>query len=192
MLPEGLKIGFALTGSFCTLRNVIPEIKRLKDEGAHILPIISASIANTDTRFGDAGEIISMITEITGKKPISTIKEAEPIGPGNMTDIIVVAPCTGNTLGKLAAGITDTAVTMAVKASLRNLRPVVIAISTNDGLGANAQNIGFMLDKKNIFFVPFRQDDPLKKRNSIVAKFDLILPTIKEALKGSQIQPLLY
>ncbi len=191
MLLEGLKIGFAITGSFCTLDKIMPEIEKLKNEGADIYPIVSYSVDQMDTKFGSAEEWRNKIIEITGKKPVASITGAEPIGPGAFLDVLIVAPCTGNTLAKLANGITDTPVTMAVKAQLRNGKPVVIAISTNDGLGANAKNLGLLLNTKNIYFVPFGQDDPVKKRNSLMAKMDLILPTVQNALKGVQIQPLL-
>jgi len=188
---EGIKLGFALTGSFCTFAKVIQELERIAAEGVEIYPIISDSVDRFDTRFGKSEETKEKLREITGKYIISTIVDAEPIGPKSMLDIIVVAPCTGNTLSKLANAITDTPVTMAVKAHLRNNKPVVIAISTNDGLGANAKNLGILLNTKNVYFVPFGQDDPVKKCNSLVAKFELLIPTINEALKGKQIQPLL-
>ncbi len=191
MLLEGKKIGFALTGSFCTFDKVIPQIEKLVAEGAEIYPIFSETAANYDTRFGRAQNFKTRIEGICGKKAISSIIDAEPIGPGGFLDIIVVAPCTGNTLAKIANAITDTPVTMAVKANLRNQKPVLIAISTNDGLGANAKNLGILLNTKNIYFVPFGQDDPIKKCNSLVAKFDMILPAVVEALKGKQIQPVL-
>lgn len=191
MLLEGVKVGFALTGSFCTFGKTVPELEKIVAEGADVLPIISEATDKLDTKFGRAEEWKSKIEGITGKKLIKTIVEAEPIGPKSLLDVIVIAPCTGNTLGKLANGITDTPVTMACKAHLRNSKPVVIAIATNDGLGANAKNLGLLLNTKNIYFVPFGQDDPLKKCNSVVAKFELIVPTILEALKGKQIQPLL-
>lgn len=191
MLLEGVRVGFALTGSFCTFDKVFVEIEKIIAEGAQVTPIISQTTDKTDTRFGKADEWKTKLEVLTGRKIISTIPEAEPIGPKMLFDIVVVAPCTGNTIGKLANAITDTPVTMAVKAQLRNQKPVVLAISTNDGLGANAKNVGLLLNMKNIYFVPFGQDDPVKKCNSLVAKFDMILPTIQEALKGKQIQPLL-
>ncbi|NLC68749.1 MAG: dipicolinate synthase subunit B [Clostridiaceae bacterium] len=191
MLFSGIKAGFALTGSFCKIDEVFPEIKKLVEEGAEVFPIVSDSVFRTDTRFGRAADIIKKLEELTGKKVISSIVEAEPIGPKSFLDVLVVAPCTGNTLGKLANGITDNAVTMSVKAHLRNQKPVVIAVSTNDGLGANAKNIGLLMNTKNYYFVPFGQDDPVKKCNSLVAKMDMILPTIAGALKGIQVQPVL-
>ncbi len=184
-------IGFALTGSFCTYSKVIPEIKKLKDEGAKIIPIMSEISASTDTRFGKASDFINTIEEITGNKVIKTISEAEPIGPKKLLDALVIAPCTGNTISKLANGIADSTVTLAAKSHLRNIRPVLIAISTNDGLGNNAKNIGILANKKNIFLVPFGQDDCREKQNSLVADMELIILSLKEALDGKQLQPLL-
>ena len=191
MQLDGLRIGFALTGSFCTLGNVIPEIEKIVAEGADVYPIISEAVDKFDTRFGKAEEWKSKLRDITGKEVISTIVQAEPIGPKAMLDILVVAPCTGNTVSKLANAITDTSVTMACKAHIRNQRPLVLAISTNDGLGINAKNIGMLMNMKNIYIVPFGQDDPVKKCNSLMAKTELIIPTILEALKGKQIEPVL-
>lgn len=188
---NGLKIGFALTGSSCNFEAVFPEIEKLANKGADIYPIISSAVDTFDTRFGTAEEWKNKLKSITGKELIRTIVEAEPVGPKLNLDILVVAPCTGNTTAKLANAITDTSVTMAVKAHLRNNKPVVLAIATNDGLGANAKNIGLLMNMKNIYFVPFRQDDPFKKPKSLIAKFELIQPAIEEALKGSQIQPVL-
>jgi len=191
MQLNGLKIGVALTGSFCTFDKVIPWIEKMVKEGADVYPIISESVDKLDTRFGRADEWKLKLENITGKRPITTIVGAEPIGPKKFLDVVVVAPCTGNTLGKIANAITDTTVTMAVKAQLRNQKPVVIAISTNDGLSNNAKNLGLLLNMKNVYFVPFGQDDPFKKSNSLVAKYDMIIPTIQAALEGKQIQPLL-
>lgn len=191
MLLNDIKIGFAFTGSFCTFAKVMPELGRLVSEGADIMPIISESVDKFDTKFGKAEEWKSQIEGITGKTIVKTIVEAEPIGPKSLLDILVIAPCTGNTLGKLANGITDTPVTMAAKAHLRNGKPLVLAISTNDGLGANAKNLGLLLNTKNVYFVPFGQDDPFKKCNSLLANNELILPTVIEALKGKQLQPIL-
>lgn len=186
-----LKIGFAFTGSHCTLEETMPEIEQLVREGAEVIPIISYSINSTDTRYGSAQYWKDKITEITGKKPINTIADAEPIGPQKILDVLVIAPCTGNTLAKLANGITDSPVLMAAKAHLRNSGPVVIAVSTNDGLGNNARNIGTLLNLKNVYFVPFGQDNPFNKYNSLVAHMNLIADTISEAMQGRQIQPLL-
>lgn len=191
MVLQDVKIGFAFTGSFCTLAKVLPELGRIASEGADILPVISNAVDMYDTKFGRADEWKTKIEAITGKKIIKTIIDAEPIGPRALLDIMVVAPCTGNTLGKLANGITDTPVTMACKAHLRNGRPLLIAVATNDGLGTNAKNLGMLLNAKNVFFVPFGQDDPIKKCNSLVAQFDQLLPAIQLALKGEQLQPVL-
>lgn len=188
---DGLKIGFAITGSHCTLSDVIKVMKQLVDEGAEVTPIVSYSVQNTDTRFGEAREWDRLFGEITGKEPIKTIPEAEPIGPNNMFDCVVIAPCTGNTLAKLANGIVDTPVLMAVKSHLRNLKPVVLAISTNDGLGFNARNIGTLLITKNIYLVPFGQDNPRAKANSLVAHIEKAPETILLACRGRQIQPVL-
>lgn len=191
MQLEGLKIGFAITGSFCTFDSVYKEIEKVVAEGADVYPIISFSVDSYDTRFGTVNDHKSTLKRLTGHDIIATIVDAEPIGPKRLLDILVVAPCTGNTLGKLANAITDTPVTMACKAHLRNQKPLVIAISTNDGLSNNAKNLGILLNMKNVYFVPFGQDDPIKKCNSLVAKYEMIIPTIIEAMKGKQIQPLL-
>ena len=191
MLLQDVKIGFAFTGSFCTFAKVIPELEKIAAEGADILPIVSTVVDSLDTKFGRAEEWKSKIEAICGRKIIRTIIDAEPIGPKALLDVLVVAPCTGNTLGKLANGITDTPVTMACKAHLRNGRPILLAVATNDGLGANAKNIGLLLNSKNVYFVPFGQDDPIKKCNSLMAKFELLVPAIQHALKGEQLQPIL-
>ncbi|MEA5095392.1 MAG: dipicolinate synthase subunit B [Sedimentibacter saalensis] len=191
MSIEGLKIGFALTGSFCNFSNVFPVIKDLASKGADIYPIISHSVDAYDTRFGTAQEWKNKLKEITGKEIIKSIVDAEPIGPKLKLDVLVVAPCTGNTTAKLANAITDTSVTMACKAHLRNQRPLVLAIATNDGLGANAKNIGLLLNTRNIYFVPFGQDDAANKPNSLIAKFDMIEETIEAAILGERYQPIL-
>lgn len=191
MSLKGKKIGFALTGSFCNFQYVFPEIEKLANEGADIYPIISETVNIYDTRFGTAKEWKDKFKEITGKDLIKNIVEAEPVGPKLDLDLLLVAPCTGNTTAKLANAITDGAVTMAVKAHLRNNKPVVLSIATNDGLGANLKNIGLLMYAKNIYFVPFSQDAPFKKTKSLVSHFDKIIPTIEEALKDNQIQPVL-
>lgn len=188
---EAIRLGFALCGSFCTFAKVVPQIEMLKELHYDIIPIMSEISYNTDTRFGKAENWKNKIQEITGKEIIHTIAQAEPVGPKALLDILVVAPCTGNTIGKLANGITDSSVTMAVKAHLRNQRPVLLAVSTNDALGASAKNIGLLLNQKNIYFVPMKQDDPTKKPQSIVADFTQIPPAIEFALKGIQMQPVL-
>lgn len=185
------KIGFAMTGSYCTFSKVIEELRNLKDTGADIWPIMSENVYSTDTRFGSAEEFIQNMQDITGKKIIKCIKEAEPIGPKELLDLLIVAPCTGNTLAKLANGITDTSVTLAVKAHLRNQRPVLLGVSTNDGLGNAAKNIGLLLNSKCIYFIPFNQDDFENKPNSLVADFKKLIPAAQAALDLKQLQPVL-
>lgn len=186
---KGLRVGFALCGSFCTFSKAIPQMVELVEYGCDILPIMSENARTTDTRFGKANDFINQIEDICKKKIIKSISEAEPIGPKNLVDVMLIAPCTGNTLGKISNGITDTTVTMAAKSHLRVGGPVLIALATNDALGASAQNIGKLLNTKNVYFVPMSQDDPYKKPNSLVAKFDLIKPSLELAYKGEQIQP---
>ncbi|MBS5793575.1 MAG: dipicolinate synthase subunit B [Lachnospirales bacterium] len=188
---EGVNIGYALTGSFCTFKETIEQIKKLIELKANVYPVFSFNSQSIDTRFGRAEDFIKQVEEITGNKIIKTIEQAEPIGPKNFLDIFVIAPCTGNTLAKMNNGICDTPVLMASKAHIRNNKPIIIAVATNDGLGANMENIGGMINRKNIYFVPFGQDDYIKKPKSIVAHFDKIPETIFEALKGEQIQPIL-
>ena len=182
-------IGFAMCGSFCTFSRAIPQMERLVSEDYNVIPIMSETAGSTDTRFGAASDFIDKIESLTGKRVIKTVGEAEPIGPKKMCDLLVVAPCTGNTLAKSAAGITDTAVTMAVKSHLRIGRPVLLCASTNDGLGAAAQNIGRLLNTKNYYFVPMAQDDWVNKPNSLVGRFELIPECVKQALNGEQPQP---
>jgi len=188
---KGKTIGFGLTGSHCTFDETMPQIKRLVDAGARVIPVVTHTIMTTDTRFGTSEGWQKQLVEITGEKIISTIPEAEPLGPSKLFDVMVIAPCTGNTTSRLANAITDSAVLMAAKATMRNLRPVVVAISTNDGLGLNAANIAKLLSTKNIYFVPYGQDAPDKKPNSLVARMDLIKETVEAALDGRQLQPLL-
>ena len=185
-------VGFALCGSFCTFKKVIPQMKKLVNDGYKVIPIMSYNAYTTDTRFGKAKDFNDEIEQITGEKIIYTISGAEPIGPKELLDVLVIAPCTGNTLGKLANGISDTSVTLATKAHLRNQRPVIIGVSTNDALGTSAKNIGTLMNSKNIYFVPMRQDDHINKPNSIVADFDYILDTVREVLAtNQQPQPIL-
>lgn len=191
MKLSGKTIGLGLTGSHCTFSEVIPEINKLMAEGAKVIPIISNNASTTDTRFGKASEWLKQIKELTGQEIITTIVEAEPIGPKAILDLMVIAPATGNTISKLANAITDTPVLMAAKAQLRNLKPVVLAVSTNDGLGLNSVNIGRLLSTKNIYLLPFGQDSPFNKPNSLVAKMDLLIETCELALENKQIQPLL-
>ena len=185
------KIGFVLTGSFCTFKHTIPQIKKIVEEGGIVIPIISRNAYNMDTKFGTAQEFIKEIEEITNKEIIHTIQGAEPIGPKGLTDILIIAPATGNTIGKLANGITDDVGTMATKSHLRNNNPVVIAISTNDGLAGSAENIGKLLNRNNYFFVPFRQDNPITKPRSLVFDPKYIIPTLEKALEKEQVQPIL-
>ncbi|MCL2360986.1 MAG: dipicolinate synthase subunit B [Defluviitaleaceae bacterium] len=185
------RIGFALTGSFCTLDAALEIIESLVVAGAEVLPIISTAVDTTDTAFGAAEDIKKRLTEITGQPIINTIATAEPVGPKKLLDILVVLPATGNTLAKIALGITDTPVTMAVKAHLRNNRPVVLGLASNDALGNGAKNIGFLLGMRNIYFVPFGQDMPLAKPRSMVFKDEYVMATIAEALESRQIQPIL-
>ena len=188
---KNINIGYALCGSFCTISESIKQMKTLADMGANMTPILSQTAYSTSTRFGKAEDIISRIEDICQKKIIHTIFDADPIGPKKLLDIIVVAPCTGNTLGKLACGITDTSVTLAVKAHLRNDRPVLLAPATNDALAASAQNIGRLMNVKNIYFVPFSQDDFRGKPTSCIADFSLIPEAVSLALVGKQLQPIL-
>lgn len=191
MLLEGKKVGFALTGSFCTFSNTIPQITKLIEEGAEVIPIMSFNAYNMDTKFGKAEDFINQIKEITKNEIIHTIDGAEPIGPKHLTDIMVIAPCSGNTMGKMANGITDTPVLMAAKSHLRNENPLVIAISTNDGLSGSAESIGKLLNRKYLYFVPFRQDNPITKPRSLVFDPNYIVDTVKKALDREQIQPIL-
>ena len=188
---KGKKIGFCFTGSFCTFKNTFTQLKEIVKLGGDVLPIMSFNSYNLDSKFGDAQDFINEIEEITGKKVIHTIQEAEPIGPKKLTDIMVIAPCSGNTIAKLANGITDTPVLMAAKSHLRNSNPLVIAVSTNDGLSGSAQNIGKLLNRNNYYFVPFRQDNPLTKPRSLVFDPSYIIKTIQTALDKEQIQPIL-
>ena len=188
---EGKKIGVALTGSFCTLSKIMTELEVLKGKGAEIYPIMSENVWSTDTRFGTAESIKDKVRGICDREIIHTIVGAEPIGPKHFLDALVIAPCTGNTLSKIAMGITDSCVSMAAKANLRNKCPLVIAISTNDGLGANGKNLGALLNCQNVYFVPFGQDDPENKPDSLVADLSLTVKTLENALDGIQIQPLL-
>lgn len=184
-----IKLGFAMTGSFCTFRKVIDELRRISASGVELVPILSKNASSTDTRFGKAADFVAEIEDICRRKAILTIAQAEPIGPKKLLDALLVAPCTGNTLGKLAHGITDTSVTMAAKSTLRNRCPVILAPSTNDALGASAKNIGFLMNCKNVYFVPYSQDDPVSKPNSMVARWELMLPAVDAALEGRQLQP---
>ena len=189
MKPETL--GFALCGSFCTFEPVLSALARLSREYETVQPILSRAAGTTDTRFGAAAEFRSRIESICRRPIWDSLAQVEPIGPKKLLDLLIVAPCTGNTLAKLAAGIADTPVTLACKAHLRNGRPILLAVSTNDGLGANARSIGALLDRKHYFFVPFRQDDPEKKPASLVADMRLIPEAAEAAFTGRQLQPIL-
>lgn len=184
------KIALGITGSFCTFSQIIENIKELVKKENFIQPVFSYSLA-MDTRFYKSADFKRDIEAFTGNIPITTITEAEPIGPKNDLDLVIIAPCTGNTLAKLAAGITDTPVLMAAKAHLRNDKPLLLAVSTNDALSANHKNIAELLNRKNIYFVPYRQDDYLKKKNSLVADFSLLEEAADHAIAGRQMQPLL-
>ncbi|EXX91218.1 dipicolinate synthase subunit B [Paenibacillus darwinianus] len=188
---HGITVGYALSGSHCTFAEVMPQIKRFVDAGARVIPIVTSTIMTTDTRFGTSAEWQKQLKEITGNEMISTIVEAEPLGPSKLLDVMLIAPCTGNTTSKLANAMTDSAVLMAAKAQMRNGRPLVLAISTNDGLGLNAANIAKLLITKNIYFVPFGQDNPEQKPNSLVARMDLLMEACEAALQGKQVQPVL-
>lgn len=185
-----IKLGLAVCGSFCTFDKIMPIAAKLSDD-YELTAVMSENAARTDTRFGCAENARDRLQEITGKDVICTIPAAEPIGPKKLFDVLAVAPCTGNTLSKLATGVTDSTVTMACKAHLRNGRPVVIAISTNDALAANAKNIGELMNRKNIYFVPFRQDDPAGKPTSMIADLTLLEDTVAAALEGRQLQPMI-
>lgn len=184
-------IGFAFCGSFCTLKKSVATLTKLQETGYNIIPIFSEIVYSTDTRFYKSLDLIKEVETICNNKIIHTIKDAEPIGPKRMLDALVIAPCTGNTLGKLAYGITDTSVTMAAKAHLRNERPLIIAPSTNDALSNSAKNIGMLLNTKNVYFVPFGEDDPDSKHRSCVADFLLIPDAITAAFNGEQLQPII-
>ena len=186
-----ITLGYAFCGSFCTIKQSVAALYELAKQDYKIKPIMSQIVYTTDTRFGKAKELIAEVEELCGEKVIHDIPSAEPIGPKNLLDLIVVSPCTGNTLAKTALGVTDTSVTMAVKAHLRNEKPVVLAIATNDALGATAKNIGLLHNTKNVFFVPYRQDDPYSKQKSLVCDFTLIPKTVENALSGKQIQPVI-
>ncbi len=188
---HGITAGYALCGSFCTIAESVKQIETLKNSKINVIPIMSEIVYNTDNRFNKADELREKVKSLTGNQIIHTITGAEPIGPKKLLDILIVSPCTGNTLAKIANGITDSSVTMAIKAHLRNNRPVILAIATNDALGGSAVNIGKLLNTKNIYFVPFGQDDPQGKNNSLIADFDKTLETVFAAMSGEQLQPIL-
>ena len=189
---QGINLGLCMCGSFCTFSEVIKEVEALSKRGLNIYPILSYNSDSISTRFGTVEDFRDKLYDITGNNIISTIKEAEPIGPQKLLDIMLVAPCTGNTMAKLNNGITDTPVTMACKAHLRNNKPLVIALATNDALGISLQNIGGLIVRKNIYFVPFSQDNPEKKPLSMIADFNKIYETLSYAMEGKQLPPVVF
>ena len=188
---RGARIGCAMTGSFCTFRPVFEAWRSLKEAGAELTPIMSFNACGLDTRFYPAAEAVSIFEDICGRKVLNRIEQVEPVGPKKWFDLLIVAPCTGNTISKIAHAVTDTPVALAVKSHLRNNRPVLIAVSTNDALAGSAENIGRLMDKRGVYFVPFRQDAPEDKPNSCVARFEKIPEAAYFALKGRQLQPVL-
>ena len=188
---EQLRVGFAFCGSFCTMMKALDALEETAKRYSDIIPIVSGTVADTDTRFGAAHDFMREMERICGRRVIATVKDAEPIGPKKLLDVLVICPCTGNTMAKLANGVTDTSVTMAAKAHLRGGGPVVIAPATNDGLMGSAANIGALLARKNIYFVPFGQDDFRGKPASLAADFSLVPDTVAAAVRGEQLQPVL-
>jgi dipicolinate synthase subunit B len=184
-------VGFAMCGSFCTFQPVFQELERLTDTFEQVIPILSEISLTADTRFGNAEEHLQRITELCGRRPLSSIREVEPIGPKGLLDLLIIAPCTGNTMSKMDLGITDSTVTMAAKAQLRGGKPVLLAPSTNDGLGASGVHLIALMQKKNVFVVPFGQDDPIKKPASLKADMARITEAAEAALEGKQLQPIL-
>ncbi len=184
-------IGYCLTGSFCTFSKSIPQIKKLVDAGYNVIPIMSYNAAKHDSRFGNAEDFIKEIEKITKNSVFRTITDVEPIGPKNLLDLLIISPCSGNTLGKLACGIYDTPVTLAAKSHLRNEKPILLGVSTNDALSGSAKNIGTLLNMKHYYFIPMRQDDYAKKPFSVVADFEKTLDSVQLALTEKQIQPII-
>lgn len=187
---KGLRVGVALSGSFCTFAQIMPQVRRLVEQGCEVYPIMSQTVYSTDTRFGLAEDWRRELETVTGRVIWHTLSDVEPIGPRKLLEVMLVAPCTGNTLAKLANGISDTSVTMACKSHLRNSRPVVLAVSTNDALSASASNIGQLMNRKNVYFVPHKQDDPQEKPCSEVANFGLLYESVVAAYEGKQLQPI--
>ncbi len=185
-----MKLGYAITGSFCTHKTSIKTLSMLVSLGHEVVPILSETVQETDTRFGRAEELIASVTEITGRAPITSIADAEPLGPAEPLSLLIIAPCTGNTLAKMANGITDTAVTMAAKAHLRQDRPLLIALCTNDAMSASLGNLGRMLLRRSVYFLPMKQDDPVKKPHSLVADFSRMSDALAAAVVGKQLRPL--
>ncbi len=188
---KDLRVGFAFCGSFCTMNGAMNALERVAGQYSEVWPIVSETVAATDTRFGNAHDFMREMERICDRRVIATIEDAEPIGPKKMLDVLVICPCTGNTLAKLANGVTDSSVTMAAKAQLRNGGPVVLALATNDGLSGSAPNLGTMLNRKNVFFVPFGQDDCLTKPTSLISDYSLLVDTMEAAMAGEQLQPIL-
>ncbi|MCL2771202.1 MAG: dipicolinate synthase subunit B [Firmicutes bacterium] len=186
-----MKIGFGITGSFCTIPSIYKIIEKIVEDGHEVLPILSTTVATMDTRATKSKEVIETLKRITGKPPVVNLNQAEVVGPSNIIDVIVIAPATGTTISKLANAISDSPITMTAKSLMRNNKPVVIGVSTNDGLGLNMTNIATLMNSKNVYFVPFGQDNFEKKPKSLVADFSKILETVEHALEGKQIQPLL-
>ena len=191
MTLKGKRIGFGLTGSHCTYDEVFPELEKLANTGAEVIPIVTYTVQNTSTRFGDGAEWVEKFEKATGNKVINTIVEAEPLGPKKPLDCMIIAPMTGNSISKFANALTDSPVLMAAKATLRNQNPVILGISTNDALGLNGVNIMRLMASKNIFFIPFGQDDPIHKPTSMVSRMSLLQKTVEKALEGKQIQPVI-
>ena len=191
MENKKINVGFAICGSFCTHEKILESITELVNKGYNVIPIVSECVACTDTRFGKAQDFLNQLTAITGKPVVDNIVDAEPLGPNNAIDVLVIAPMTGNTLGKIANGVNDTAVTMTCKAHVRNDKPVVVGISTNDAMGLNYKNLGLLMSSKNFYFIPFKQDNYKAKPKSLVAEWDKLEETILFALEGKQLQPVL-
>lgn len=186
-----MKIGFAITSSYCTVEKIMEQVLNLVELGYDVIPIASPGVISCNTRFGNGRDFKEVLETITGHEVTCTIVDAERFGPKEKLDLLVIAPATGNTIAKLAHGITDSPVTMATKATLRNESPIVIGVSTNDGLGINGENIMRLLNTKNVYFIPFGQDNCVTKPNSLISHFDMLIPTINEALANKQIQPVL-
>ena len=191
VLLDNITVGFAVCGSFCTHAKAMAALEQVRSRWQNVIPIVSECTAETDTRFGKAHDLMREMERICDHRVIASVKAAEPIGPQHLLDLLIICPCTGNTLGKLASGVTDSSVTMAAKAHLRNSHPLLIAPSTNDGLSGSAASIGALLNRKYIYFVPFGQDDPVKKPTSLVADFSQVADAAQAALEGRQLQPLL-
>ena len=191
MSLNGKRIGFGLTGSHCTYDAVFPEIEKLVNAGAEVVPVVTATVKNSTTRFGKGEDWVKRIEELTGHKVIDSIVAAEPLGPKMPVDCMVVAPITGASMSKFANALSDSPVLMAAKATLRNQKPVVLGISTNDALGLNGVNIMRLMSTKNIYFIPYGQDDPFKKPNSMVARMSMLVETVEEAILGKQVQPVI-